>query len=168
MVKVWRIAADTPKYTADDLTGGGSKRTGGRWNPPGTAALYCSSSVSLACLETLIHVINDLPSNRYLVRLDIPPTLWKKAEIFPIEDPAYIGWDAEPAGMVSISYGQGWLAEERSAILRVPSVIVPEEDNVVVNPGHSDAGKIKSKKVRKFNYDQRFRTTKSRRVRTSR
>jgi RES domain-containing protein len=167
-VYVWRIAADTPKYTADDLTGGGSKRTGGRWNPQGKAALYCSSSVSLACLETLVQVINDLPSNRYLVRLDIPPTLWKRAEIFPIKDPAFIGWDAEPAGMVSISYGQCWLAEERSTLLRVPSIIVPEEDNVVVNSGHPDASKIKSNKVRKINYDQRFRITKPRRVKTPR
>jgi RES domain-containing protein len=85
-----------------------------------------------------------------------------------MKDPAYIGWDAEPAGMVSISYGKCWLVEERSALLRVPSVIVPEEDNVVVNPGHPDAGKIKSNKVRKFNYDQRFRITKPRRVKTLR
>ena len=167
-VSVWRIAADTPDYVADDSTGAGAKRTGGRWNRPGIAVLYGASSIALACLETLVHVNNSLPANRYLVRMDVPQSLWKSAERFPVEVQAYIGWDAEPAGQVSIEYGSVWVAAGRSALLRVPSVIVPEEDNVLVNPAHPHAHNIVHQKVRKFSYDQRFRLSKSRRVKAAR
>ena len=72
-VPVWRIATDTPDYTADDLAGTGAKSSGGRWNRKGTAMVYTSGSAALACLETLVHLAtNPLPLNRYLVRVEIP------------------------------------------------------------------------------------------------
>ena len=55
-VSLWRIASDTPDYTADDTTGAGAKKTGGRWNRKGIALIYTAESRALACLETLVHL----------------------------------------------------------------------------------------------------------------
>jgi RES domain-containing protein len=80
VTSVWRIATDTPGYTADDLTGAGAKISGGRWNRAGNAMLYCSSNISLAVLETFVHLkAGGLPLNRYLVELTIPDEVWNGA-----------------------------------------------------------------------------------------
>src|SRR5437763_13633524 len=72
-VFAWRIAPDTPDYTADDLTGEGARQSGGRWNRVGTPMVYASGSIELACLETIVHLrAGDLPLNRYLVQIELP------------------------------------------------------------------------------------------------
>ncbi|QAU24821.1 RES domain-containing protein [Dyella sp. M7H15-1] len=157
-ITAWRIGTDTPDYTAEDKSGTGAKMSGGRWNRPGNHMLYTATSVALACLETLVHLkVGSLPLNRYLVRLDIPNPVWSAAEHVDPSNLAMVGWDAEPAGAVSLNTGDAWLAANSSAILRVPSVIVPEECNVLINPKHPDATSISAIKLRKFVYDRRFR-----------
>ncbi|MBO9102196.1 MULTISPECIES: RES family NAD+ phosphorylase [unclassified Rhizobium] len=158
MPAAWRIAADTPDYEADDLTGTGAKVTGGRWNAPGFALLYCAENISLAAMETLVHfAASSLPLNRYLVRIDIPQALWDASERLDAKT-APVGWDALPAGRASLAYGSTWLAERRSACLFVPSVIVSDESNVLVNPLHPDARKISATKVRRWLYDSRLKS----------
>lgn len=153
---LWRIGTDTPGYTADDMSGTGSKITGGRWNLQGQAMVYCSSNIALACLETWVHLREgDLPFNRYLVRIEVPESLWQGAAIF--DAAAHVGWDAVPKGMVSIEAGKRFVAEGASALMRVPSVIVPEEDNVLINPLHPTSRTIRAVKVRKWLYDGRMR-----------
>jgi RES domain-containing protein len=155
-VRLWRIATDTPDYTADDRSGAGAKVTGGRWNRKGTAMLYTASSLSLACLETLVHLNSlGLPLNRYVVRFDVPDALWQAAEVFLAA--GFVGWDALPPGAVSLDFGDQWAREVRSALLRVPSTIVEEEENVLVNPLHPDFAQVVVTKVRRFLYDARFR-----------
>ncbi|CAN0621040.1 Prs ADP-ribosylating toxin [Burkholderia multivorans] len=154
-VALWRIATDTPAYTADDLTGEGAKRTGGRWNRPGRAVLYTASNIALACLETVVHLSGgDLPLNRYLVRIDVPDEVWAKARVLDAVS-APVGWDALPAGKVSLDLGDAWLSEGAAALLCVPSVIIPEEANVLVNPAHPDMRGITVTKLRRWNYDAR-------------
>lgn len=151
---VWRIAADAPTYGADDLSGAGAKSTGGRWNEKGQAVLYTAESRALACLETFVHLnAGGLPLNRYLVEVQIPDTVWAKAQHQPT--PA-IGWDAEPPGLVSIGLGAAWLKGGASALLVVPSVIVPEEFNILINPAHADSAAITATKIRKWTYDPRM------------
>jgi RES domain-containing protein len=155
---VWRIATDTPSYTAIDLTGTGAKVSGGRWNRPGTALLYCAENIALACLETFVHLnTGGLPLNRYLVRIEIPDVTWEAASRLTALTAA-IGWDAIPTGMVSLDAGDAWAARGSSALLVVPSVIVPEELNILINPLHPDAKAITATKVRKWNYDPRLKT----------
>ncbi len=151
----WRIAADTPGYTADDATGAGARITGGRWNRPGTALLYTATSRSLACLETVVHLGDaGLPLNRYLVEVTLPYADWAAREVF---DPAaHVGWDAEPAGMVSLEWGTAWAARGRTLLAEVPSVIVPEEANVLINPAHPGAAGLRVRKVRRWLYDARL------------
>ncbi|MQR01457.1 RES family NAD+ phosphorylase [Glaciimonas soli] len=153
---VWRIATDTPDYTADDLTGAGAKITGGRWNRPGNALLYCAENIALACLETFVHVKSaGLPLNRYLVRIEIPDPVWKAAIQVTAENAA-IGWDAIPTGKISLDAGDAWVNKGISALLLVPSVIIPEERNILINPLHPDAKSITASKVRKWLYDPRM------------
>jgi RES domain-containing protein len=156
MVIIWRIGTDTPTYVAEDLSGRGAETTGGRWNKKGTPMLYASSSRALACLETLVHLAggDPLPLNRYLVELTVPDGLWKTRAVF---DPtAHVGWDAEPAGKISIDWGDEWARSGASLLAEVPSVVVPEETNIIVNPAHVDISRIAIKKRRRWTYDIRL------------
>lgn len=153
-VSLWRIGVDTPDYKADDASGLGAKTAGGRWNRKGTAMVYASSSRALSCLETLVHLGSNLPLNRYLVRIDVQMDLWEAAPTIIADD--FVGWDAEPAGKVSLDIGKDWIESKSSLLLKVPSVVVPEESNVLVNPAHPDASKLTFTKVRKWIYDPRL------------
>ena len=156
---VWRIATDTPTYVADDLTGTGAKLTGGRWNEKGFAMVYASETRAMACLETIVHLnAGALPLNRYLVAIDVPDTTWAKAQRETAASLA-VGWDAEPAGKVSIDFGTDWLKTGATALLVVPSVVVPEEFNVLINPFHPDRKGLTANKIRKWTYDPRLRKT---------
>ncbi|HEY2729359.1 MAG TPA: RES family NAD+ phosphorylase [Polyangia bacterium] len=156
MVAVWRIATDTPMYLADDLSGRGAETTGGRWNQKGTPMLYASSTRALACLETLVHLAGSdpLPLNRYLVELAFSEEIWKKRTI--LDSATHVGWDAEPAGKISLEWGDEWARSKVSLLAEVPSVIVPEEANILVNPSHADIFKISTKKQRRWSYDMRL------------
>lgn len=155
-VVLWRIATDTPEYEAHDLGGKGAEKTGGRWNRPGRPVVYSASSVALACLETVVHLnAAGLPLNRFLVRIEVPDELWQaRRTLTPADLP--VGWSAIPEGKVSLDIGDGWLQDARTALLAVPSVIVPEESNVLINPLHPQAAGIHAAKVRPWFYDQRL------------
>ncbi|MDB5853195.1 MAG: hypothetical protein JWR22_1236 [Herminiimonas sp.] len=153
MTRVWRIATDAPDYGAGHLGGAGAKATGGRWNRAGTAMVYCSENIALACLETFVHLrAGGLPLNRYLVQVDIPDDVWNAATHAV---PA-IGWDAIPTGRLSLDAGDAWAAACRTAVMLVPSAIVPEERNLLINPLHPDAKSIRAKRIRKWTYDGRL------------
>ncbi len=155
-VTVWRIATDTPGFEADDLTGAGAKITGGRWNAEGDALIYASESQALACLETVVHLnAGGLPLNRYLVAVTIPAPVWAKART-ETSSSLPVGWDASPAGRASIRFGSDWIRSTASALLRVPSAIVPDEYNVLINPRHPDSVVIAAVKLRKWLYDPRL------------
>lgn len=155
-VMVWRIGTDTADYGADDLSGEGARRTGGRWNRPGTTMIYTSTSIALACLETVVHLAaGDLPLNRYLVSIEIPDDVWRAAII--LEHKNHVGWDAIPASITSLDTGNQWAMARISALLLVPSVIVPEENNILINPAHPEAARIQAKKLRRWTYDARLR-----------
>lgn len=155
-MRLWRIAADTREYTADDLSGKGAEKTGGRWNREGSPVVYCSSSAALACLETVVHLdLPDFPLNRFLVAVDVPDKLWSAREEWPAQA-LPVGWSAIPEGKVSVEAGDKWLSGLGSALLLVPSVIVPEEFNILLNPRHPDAGRIVATKLRPWFFDRRL------------
>jgi RES domain-containing protein len=152
----WRIAADTRDYSSSDLSGIGAERIGGRWNRRGTPVIYASMSIALACLETLVHLNGGLPRpfNQYLVQLALPDEAWSARIAF--EPTANVGWDALPAGLVSLDWGTKWAKSGASLLAQVPSIVVPEESNVLINPVHPDASGIIAKKVRRWTYDGRL------------
>ncbi len=157
-VSVWRIATDTPAYEAHDLSGKGAELKGGRWNRAGRPVVYAASNIALACLETVVHLNQaGLPLNRYLVRIDLPDGVWAARRILMVADLA-VGWSAIPEGKVSLDVGDAWLVAGNSALLLVPSAIVPEEMNVLINVRHPDAANIQATKLRPWLYDSRVRS----------
>lgn len=123
--------------------------------------LYAASSIALAALETLVHLpANGLPLNHYLVKVTISDETWDAREILDVSGMG--GWDAIPPGKTSIDFGDAWVGEQRSAVLVVPSVVVPEEDNILLNPTHPDMAKVEARTVRKWLYDPRYGRVSSR------
>ena len=157
MAIVWCIASDTPDYGSDDLAGKGAESTGGRWNEKGSPVLYTSGSIALACLETIVHLggTSPLPLNRYLVRIVLSQRAWNARIIFDAAE--NVGWDALPAGLVSIDWGTNWARSMTSLVAQVPSVVVPEEPNFLLNPKHPDASTLVATKLRKWTYDVRVK-----------
>jgi RES domain-containing protein len=88
------------------------------------------------------------------VAIHVPPSVWAAVDFFDFG--AHVGWDAIPCGKVSLDVGDAWLSRKSSALLKVPSVIVPEENNVLINPAHPDAAKLKFSKRRRWTYDPRL------------
>lgn len=153
-VPLWRIAVEAPAYAANDLSGTGARTTGGRWNSKGTPVVYCATNIALATLET-VHYLRSggLPFNRFLVRIDVPDAVWDARQVL---DPLPGGWDAIPAGLAARTAGDAWIAAGVSALLLVPSVIVPDEYNVLINPRHADAAAIKATTLKRWIYDPRL------------
>jgi RES domain-containing protein len=153
-VPLWRIAVEAPAYAANDLSGTGARTTGGRWNSKGTPVVYCATNIALATLET-VHYLRSggLPFNRFLVRIDVPDAVWDARQVL---DPLPGGWDAIPAGLAARTGGDAWIAAGVSALLLVPSVIVPDEYNVLINPRHADAAAIKATTLKRWIYDPRL------------
>ena len=154
---LWRIASDAPAWEAHDLTGKGAEVTGGRWNRKGKPVVYCAGTISLAVLETAVHLeADDLPMNRFVVCVEVPGDIWAARTVRPAAS-LPVGWTARPEGKVSLDLGDAWLASGGSVLLEVPSVIVNEESNVLVNPRHADAMKLRSWKVRPWFFDERLK-----------
>jgi RES domain-containing protein len=137
------------------MAGKGAASKGARWNGVGEFATYASTTISLAAWETRAHLgkAARLPFNRFLVRIDVPDAVW--AARVQVPKPLPVGWNAIPEGMVSRSIGTNWLTSTSSVLLAVPSVIIEEEDNVVINPAHPQAKQLIATKVRLFRYDHR-------------
>lgn len=111
----------------------------------------------MAVLETAAHVrANRLPLDRYVIRISVPDDVWARRQITTVEMLSP-GWDAVPAGLISIRHGSVWLASQSSALLQVPSVIVPEEPIILINPRHPDSSGITARAIRKFAYSHLFR-----------
>jgi RES domain-containing protein len=130
-VLLWRIANETPDLRARDLSGRGAKAIGGRWNRKGTPAVYASTSIALATLETLAHLGDTIDiRNAFLVSISVPASVWAVREYVDVAS-IPISWMAEPPGITSIETGSNWLETNSSALLVVPSIIVPEEHDVL-------------------------------------
>ncbi len=157
-VHLWRIATEAPEYKAVDSTGIGAKLSGGRWNHKGVAVVYTAPSIALAALETIVHLnAAALPLNRYLIKIEVPDDVWPHRLIID-KDTAPGGWDAEPVGLTSLEFGDAWVKTNTSALLSVPSVVIPMEQNVLINPLHPEAARLVYTNTGKFVYDQRIRT----------
>ena len=155
-VILWRISKETRDYKASDLSGGGAKTLGGRWNNKGMAVVYAASTIALATLETLAHLGDNISiRNAFLVSITVPKLIWAARKTIKASSlPAT--WVAEPPGTTSIDLGDAWLISNAGALMLVPSIIVPEEYNVLINPAHPSAAQITSAVTRQYIYDPRL------------
>jgi RES domain-containing protein len=156
-MKLWRIAAETRKYPATDLSGNAAAAHPGRWNEEQQPVVYTATTLAIAVLETASHIDDaGLPLNRFVVELTVPDDVWALHQALKLQDLSP-SWASIPAGRASIEVGSAWLSSNQSPILLVPSVIVPEEYAALINPRHLAAAKIKATVVRLFEYNKLFR-----------
>lgn len=137
---------------ASAFSGEGGLHAAGRWNSLGTRVVYASSSVALACLETLTHMRTPRRlEERWLFAIEIPDD-----QIEELARPPK-GWDDEPASAASREVGDEWATEQRSVALLVPSAIVPVEMNALTNPLHPDLRLSWVGPLSRFRYDPRLK-----------
>ena len=146
---VWRLA----RLAHVKLDGEGARLAGGRWNSRGYPAVYTSSRLSLAALELLVHTdVPLVPPDLVACEIDIPDTL--DTEAVELAD---LPRDWRLPGHPSCrAIGDRWLDGGRTAVLRVPSAVVPEEWNYIINPAHRAAKTIEIVQRRKFAFDLRL------------
>ncbi len=133
MLRAWRIVKS--RYLSRAFDGDGARRYGGRWNSPGRSVVYLSETRALATLEVLTGLQSTAPIPAYvLVGAEFPAALVIEAE----ESILRKGWDTSPPTSISQAVGDGWLDRAESAVLRVPSVVVSNEFNFLINPSHPD------------------------------
>lgn len=148
---VWRLAGK--KYIRD-LSGEGARIHGGRWNNKGTPVLYTSEHCSLALLELLANYSRELiPNDLFYLKLFIPDDL----EIFAIQTTALpSNWKAYPAPLKITDRGTNLFNKKQKPVLKVPSVIVPLEFNILLNPLHPLFKKIEIIEAAPFSIDFRL------------
>lgn len=111
---------------------------GGRWNPKGIRMVYTSASVALAMLETLVHVHEVA----VLMKRHVALAVEADDDLALDLDEALEQW-SDIQSMSESDVGRRWVQEQLSPILRVPSVIVPTENNYLINPLHPDFAKLR-------------------------
>lgn len=149
-MRIWRLT----RRAFQELDGEGARQAGGRWNSEGTPVIYASSTLALAALEYLVHVdVDDVPDDLIAIQMEVPPEA-PVEEILAADLPH--DWNREPQHPACLEIGDRWVAESRALALRVPSAIVPEEANCLLNPGHADAGRVQVIRAREFAFDPRL------------
>ena len=145
---LWRIS----NYA--DLTGIGGLKAAGRWHNRGIPVIYLGESVALAMLETLVHFElspDEVPDNFQLLAISVAENI---AIAQLSEDALLADWQNNQDYTRAI--GDEWLMSASSALLKVPSAIIPESYNYLFNPRHVDADKIHIESVRHCPFDQRL------------
>lgn len=132
--------------------GEGARHWGGRWNSPGRPAVYCAGHVSLAILEVVVHSDLALAPHYVVIPLELDEALVESLDTSRL--PSSWRWHPAPAAVVAL--GDEWLREMRSAVLRVPSVVVPSESNFILNPLHPGFRKVEIGKPEVLEVDARL------------
>ena len=144
----------SPRWASTAFSGEGARKYGGRWNSPGHPVVYLSESRALCALELLVHLTT--PDTRckpfLLIEVKIPT---QSIECLPTSA-LPTDWNISPPTRDSMSIGDDWLAQNRSLALRVPSTIVPEETNLVLNVSHPQMREIEIGTERRFCFDPRL------------
>jgi RES domain-containing protein len=151
MVEAWRIVKS--KYVVGAFSGQSASDYGGRWNSPGTRIVYTASSTSLALLEILVHLgfPQTLPSCSLILAI-FDEGLALDLDVSSLPD----NWREQPPPRETQVIGDEWVAGGRSAVLAVPSVIIPHETNLLINPLHPDFAKISIQNPIHFPIDGRL------------
>jgi RES domain-containing protein len=151
-VQVWRILRR--RYVREALSGRGGLAVAGRWHSRGRLVVYTSESLALSALEVLVHTEPDVvPPDLTSVEIYIPDDIrisTMHARTLPVR------WRRHPAPRTLQVLGNRWLDAGKTAVLRVPSALIPTESNYLVNPSHPDARRIRVLGAARFAFDSRL------------
>jgi RES domain-containing protein len=152
-MKVYRIART--QY-ANDMTGEGARLFGGRWNHKSVPCIYCSESKALALLEYTVNVnIEEIPRALSIVTLEIPDAHIRVI----LQDDLPGNWKESPAPVSTKDYGSKLLNSLSDAVFKIPSTIIADEYNLVLNPLHKESKHFRIIDIRDFVYDVRIKNT---------
>ena len=139
---------------ANDLAGSGARLVGGRWNSKGIPVVYTSGTRSLAVLEVLVHIPAAMvPKDFVIISVQIPDSLsveevsWKQLKT-----------EIEKSGIHAnfSKLGNDWVKKMNTPVLKVPSIVVKDEFNYIINPAHPTCKEIKILEQRSFSFDPRL------------
>ena len=150
MPQAWRLTKT--KHLATAWDGEGARRSGGRWNSVGTAVVYTSATLSLALVETLVHITSGVLPAYSAVPIEFDESLVATLEAKDLPP----NWRADPAPPTVRAIGDSWVRAATSAALRVPSVVVPVEFNYVFSPQHPDFARVSIGAPMPFPFDARL------------
>lgn len=152
-MRAWRIAK---KQFALDRQGAGARISGGRWNSPGIAVIYAGMTPEIAALEKLVHAGDILPADLLLVRIALP----ENASLYLRHEPDDLphGWDALPGSSTAVGVGNEFVSSGIYLGMIVPSAVMPEAENIVLNPNHPAFANIEMTIIRPFEFDIRLRS----------
>jgi len=138
------------QWARNALDGEGARLFGGRWNLPGVAAVYLAESRALAALEILVHAPREaLKLSWIIIELEIPEALIETAPIAKLPET----WQAQPSSHLAQHFGTRWLREYRNLALRLPSVVIPQEKSLLLNPRDPAMRDLKPGKAQAFSFD---------------
>ena len=150
-MRTWRIVKE--KYAKYAFDGQGARQNGGRWNHVGVAVVFTSESISLAAMEMLIHLEEEEVLKHYImIPVDFPRHLCRTLAKNKLPK----NWKEYPPPQETRDIGSNWVIRSESAVLKVPSVLVEEEYNYLLNPMHPDFSKLKIGKPQPFSFDPQF------------
>jgi RES domain-containing protein len=150
MLSAWRLTKT--KLLPGAWDGEGAKKSGGRWNSVGIAVVYTSGTLSLALVEVLVHLPSGILPAYSAVRVDFDESMVTAVD--PVELPA--NWRDHPPPPETKAIGDRWVAGGGRLVLRVPSVVVPNEFNYVLNPSHPAFADISIGEPMPFPFDPRL------------
>ena len=137
----------------DAFSGEGARRSGGRWNPKGTAVVYTSTSIALALVEQLVGMeAEDFALLTVRFTIDLEPAQVETPDLAALPT----DWNHPRRSDRARAFGRDWVESNRSLALAVPSVVVPEERNVLLNPGHPDFPTLPFSGPLPFRFDKRL------------
>ncbi len=140
------------EWAASSMTGEGARLFGGRWNPPGVAAVYLADSRALAALEIIVNAPCEVSSLAWRIfEVEVPDGSIETVK--PASLPT--DWRALPSSPGARLHGGRWL-QTGALGLRLPSAVIPEESTLLLNPQHPDAAKLRISGPTEFRFDPRF------------
>jgi len=154
-MRIWRLCRSV--YAADAFSGEGARRFGGRWNSRGVPMVYCSSSLALAAMELFVHLEPaQTPTDLVSISATLPEG--EPARTLQAADLPDAWWTEEvlTAEHSTRDVGDAWIRGGASLAMRVPSVPIRAEWNVLVNPLHPRIGELKIDPPQPFVFDARM------------
>ncbi len=141
------------EWARSAMNGEGAWLHGGRWNPPGLHAVYLAESRALAALEIIVHAPREVWSLDWrVIEVEVPDELIQAVSIADL--PA--AWQALPSSLTAQNFGAAWLRARKALAIRLPSVVMPEEYTLMLNPRHEDVARLRVSKPKEFRLDRRF------------
>ena len=148
-MKLWRIT--TARYALDKLCDG-ARLYGGRWNPIGYPVLYAGTTIEIAALEKFVHLAAIAHPPLKLIEITVPddPPLVYPAKDLPAD------WADLPISASAQAFGRQWIEDAKYLIMIVPSAIIPEAKNAVINAAHPRYSDVTLQIQRDFSFDGRM------------